>query len=141
MTDRITKTQRSINMSAVRSRGNRSTEGAFLKILKDNKIVGWRRHYKRLQGTPDFVFLKQKTAVFIDGCFWHGCTKCGSYPKTNRKFWKTKIDNNKKRDKRDNSEIKKKGWTILRIWEHEINRKPERALNKLLKVIENNRKE
>jgi DNA mismatch endonuclease (patch repair protein) len=125
-------------MSAVRSIGNRSTELEFLCLLKKNKITEWRRHYKKLRGTPDFVFLKQKTAIFIDGCFWHGCPKCGSYPKTNRKFWKTKIDNNMKRDLKDAREIKSKGWKVLRIWEHEMNKKPERVLNKLLRVLENN---
>jgi DNA mismatch endonuclease (patch repair protein) len=138
MADRITKTQRSKNMSAVRSSGNRSTELEFLQLLKKNKITGWRRHYKKMNGTPDFVFLKCKTAIFIDGCFWHGCPKCGSYPKSNRKFWKTKIDNNRKRDRRDSREVKRKGWAVLRIWEHEMNKRPERVLNKLLIFLINN---
>lgn len=89
--DRISKQQRSINMQAVKSKGNKSTEGAFLKILKDYKIKGWRRHYKKVSGTPDFVFLNKKVAIFIDGCFWHGCKRCNSIPKTNKKFWVKKL--------------------------------------------------
>ena len=107
-------------MAAIRSRGNKSTEIVFLKFLRDHHITGWRRHDKKVEGTPDFVFLKKKIAVFIDGCFWHACKKCSSFPKSNRAFWENKIRTNKIRDKRINSTLRRKGWKVLRIWEHEL---------------------
>lgn len=130
MTDVHTKEQRSRNMSAVKARGNKTTELVFLELLKTNKITGWRRHYKKIYGTPDFAFPKQKVAVFIDGCFWHGC-KCSHLPKTNRAFWKKKIRANKERDKKTNREVQKTGWTVLRVWEHELKNRPDRSIKKL----------
>ncbi len=120
MADRITKSQRSANMAAVKSRGNKSTEQKFLALLKQNKIIGWRRHYKLLDGTPDFAFPKKKVAVFIEGCFWHGCRICYVGPKSNAKFWQTKIMSNQARDKRNHSLLRKKGWKVIRIWEHQL---------------------
>jgi DNA mismatch endonuclease (patch repair protein) len=73
-------------MSLIRGKGNKQTEQALLALLKRDKITGWRRHLP-LPGKPDFAFTKQKVAVFVDGCFWHGCPKCYTRPKTNRKFW------------------------------------------------------
>ncbi len=120
MADIVTKEKRSKIMSAVKGRGNLSTEVAFIKILRKGKITGWRRHYDRVEGRPDFAFPKQKVAIFIDGCFWHGCKKHGTIPKTNVAYWQGKIENNKKRDKLVNKNLKKKGWRVVRIWEHEF---------------------
>lgn len=119
-------------MAAVKSRGNKTTEQKLLVLLRENKITGWRRHYKKLAGTPDFAFPKRKVAVFVDGCFWHGC-ECSSIPKTNRKFWKEKINGNIKRDKLVVSLLRKKGWFPIRIKEHEFknNKIPTNLLNRL----------
>lgn len=124
--DRISIEQRSKNMAAVKSRGNKSTELKLVALFRKNKITGWRRHYKRLKGTPDFAFPKHKLAVFIDGCFWHGC-KQSKLPTSNRSFWKKKITSNKERDRRVNKNIRAKGWKVVRIWEHEI-KEPSRLL-------------
>lgn len=126
MADRITKKKRSENMAAVKGRGNKSTELKLAALFRENKITGWRRHYKRLEGTPDFAFPRRKLAVFIDGCFWHGC-KDSKLPTSNKEFWKKKIASNKKRDWRVNKGIRAKGWKVVRIWEHEMKR-PERVL-------------
>ena len=119
MTDVHTKQQRSKNMAAIRSRGNRSTEAAFLSLLRKNKISGWRRYYN-IEGNPDFAFPKHKVAIFIDGCFWHGCKKCMVKPKSNAKFWEEKIKQNKRRDRDVNKKLKNNGWRVVRIWEHEL---------------------
>jgi len=134
MVDVHTKEQRSCNMAAIKNRGNKSTEIAFLQLLTGKKISGWRRHYKPLIGTPDFVFLKQRIAIFIDGCFWHGCLKCRLEPKTNRKFWRLKIRANKERDKKVNKALREKKWKVLRFWEHQIKKNPE----KVIEIIEKN---
>lgn len=106
-------------MAAIKSRGNTSTEMAFVKLLKQNKITGWRRHVD-LPGKPDFVFRKQRLAIFLDGCFWHCCPKCFQLPKNNRAFWKKKIDQNMLRDGAVRKLLIKKGWRVIRIWEHQM---------------------
>lgn len=132
MADVHTKEQRSRNMAAIKSRGNKTTEQQFLSLLKAAHIHGWRRHYKIL-GKPDFAFPKQKTAVFIDGCFWHGCKSCFQMPKQNQKFWRNKINQNQTRDRLVNKTLKKEGWHVLRIHEHEL-KKPEKVLTKVIRL-------
>ncbi|MFA7231093.1 MAG: very short patch repair endonuclease, partial [Victivallaceae bacterium] len=107
-------------MSRVRSSGNKTTELALIKIFKENKITGWRRKYS-IFGKPDFVFPRQKLAIFVDGCFWHGHDERCRIPMSNREYWISKIERNKKRDKLVNETLKTNGWRVLRIWEHEIN--------------------
>jgi DNA mismatch endonuclease, patch repair protein len=85
----------------------------------------WRRGLRyrlrsRLPGKPDLVFLKQKLAVFVDGCFWHGCPIHSTLPNTNRKFWAAKFEANRARDELVNRTLKGLGWEPVRIWEHEI---------------------
>ncbi|MDR1280534.1 MAG: very short patch repair endonuclease [Opitutaceae bacterium] len=89
MTDIMTRAQRSALMSKVRGAGNRSTELRLMGIFKANRIKSWRRGYP-LPGKPDFVFIKQRLAIFVDGCFWHGCPIHGVHPKQNATFWKNK---------------------------------------------------
>jgi DNA mismatch endonuclease Vsr len=73
-------------MSLIRSRGNRDTELRLITIMRAHGISGWRRHWS-LFGKPDFVFPRLKLAVFVDGCFWHGCPLHATSPKTNAAFW------------------------------------------------------
>ena len=81
---------------------------------------------------PDFVFQKLKVALFVDGCFWHGCPKHGTKPKTNAKFWRDKIAGNMARDKKVNRLLRAKGRAVIRIWQHELSRKNETTLLKRL---------
>lgn len=117
--DTFSKTERSRIMASVKSRKNKSTELRFISILKDNGITGWRRNYP-MTGNPDFVFSRLKIAVFIDGCFWHGCHSHCRMPSSNVKYWNNKIEKNKIRDKQITKALKMKSWKIIRIWEHEI---------------------
>jgi DNA mismatch endonuclease (patch repair protein) len=71
-------------------------------------------------GTPDLVFAAAKLAVFIDGCFWHACPTHYRAPVNNSDFWKAKRDRNAKRDQHVTEHLRSDGWTVLRIWEHEI---------------------
>lgn len=127
MPDVFTKTKRSYVMSRIRSHGNRDTEIALIKFLRANKISGWRRKL-RLQGNPDFVFKSHRIAVFVDGCFWHGCLKHSRPPKSNQSYWTAKIHRNKQRDRAVTRVLRSKGWSVLRIWEHELSRKNESRL-------------
>lgn len=111
--------RRSIIMSCVRSKGNKSTELRFINIMKSHSIVGWRRNYDII-GKPDFVFTNKKIAVFIDGCFWHGCQIHCRLPATNVDYWENKIIKNKQRDRHVTKELKRRGWTVMRFWEHDL---------------------
>jgi DNA mismatch endonuclease (patch repair protein) len=69
---------------------------------------------------PDFVFRARRLAVFVDGCFWHGCPKHGTIPKSNRDFWRAKLLANSRRDRCQRQELRRRGWTVVRIWQHEL---------------------
>lgn len=114
-------------MSLVRGKGNETTELRLIQAFRANDITGWRRGSK-LPGKPDFVFPKLKTAVFVDGCFWHGCPRHGTQPKTRAKFWRDKITGNRACDRRVNRALRERGWTVVRIWEHELRRRDEAKL-------------
>ena len=133
MVDIFSKRQRSDIMSRIRSRGNRSTELEFARLLRAARITGWRRH-QRLPGNPDFVFIKHRLAVFVDGCFWHGCKRCCHTPSSNRNFWEPKILRNRQRDRFVGRTLRKTGWKVLRIWEHEL-KKPDRCLARTLRSL------
>ena len=121
-------------MQAIRAKGNKSTELKLVKLFRENKITGWRRHLP-LPGKPDFTFRKEKLTLFVDGCFWHRCPKCYREPKTNADFWRNKIENNVKRDHKVTNELKQAGWTVVRLWECQL-KKPERFLNRIKKKLE-----
>jgi DNA mismatch endonuclease (patch repair protein) len=76
-----------------------------------------------------------KVAVFVDGCFWHGCAKCYTRPKTNRKFWDKKRADNMARDKRVNLELRRKEWKVVRLWEHSLSNKPDLALRRVVRAL------
>jgi DNA mismatch endonuclease (patch repair protein) len=119
MADWLSREQRSHNMASIRSKGNATTERAFLRLLRNARISGWRRHLS-LPGKPDFVFRSRRLAVFIDGCFWHGCPTCYRLPEDNRPYWKAKVLSNRRRDRRQTRELKSLRWRVLRIWEHSL---------------------
>lgn len=119
MVDVFTTAKRSEVMSKIRSRGNRETELRLASLFRRHHIHGWRRHLP-LTGRPDFAFKRQRIAVFVDGCFWHCCPKCGNMPANNREFWSKKLAANKRRDRKVNRLLSVEGWRVLRVWEHEL---------------------
>ena len=129
MSDVFSKAKRSAVMSRIRSRGNKATELALATFFRRHKITGWRKQLEvRIQKSgarsfkvrPDFIFPKLKLAVFVDGCFWHGCPQHGTQPKGNRAFWKKKFARNIARDRLVNRALRRAGWRVLRIWEHTL---------------------
>ena len=120
MADTFSKEKRTEIMRSIKSKGNKSTELELINIFKKNNIKGWRRNNK-IFGSPDFVFPKSKLAIFTDGCFWHGHDCRNTRPASNTIYWYNKINRNKRRDEKVNNELKKRGWSIIRIWECEIN--------------------
>lgn len=119
MADVFNSLQRSEIMSRVRGRGNKSTELALVRLFRKHGITGWRRN-TRFFGKPDFAFPKLRVAIFVDGCFWHSCPKHQSTPASNRSFWQRKLQRNKARDRLVRRTLKEHGWTVLRIWQHEL---------------------
>lgn len=77
---------------------------------------------RRPRVRPDFVFRAQRVAVFVDGCFWHGCPRHGTRPRQNRKFWDEKIARNRARDRHVTRRLRQLGWTVLRLWECALTR-------------------
>ena len=120
MTDIVTRKERSALMAKVRSKGNRSTEGKVEAALKTAGVKGWKKHPKYVLGRPDFYLSKAKLAVFVDGCFWHACPKCGRLPSSNAEYWTSKIDSNRRRDNRIRRQLRAEGFHVMRIWEHEV---------------------
>lgn len=120
-------------MSAIRGRKNKTTEAVLASLLRRNHIWGWRRHLP-LIGTPDFVFPKQRLILFADGCFWHGCPKDSHRIGNNAAFWRKKLAANKARDRRVTRTLRRMGWRVLRIWEHELVRKNEARLLKRIQL-------
>lgn len=111
-----TDRKRSQMLAAVRSRGNASTELRLAAALRFYGLKGWRRHLP-LPGKPDFAWRKERVAVFVDGCFWHGCPRCYRAPRHNAAFWKAKIESNQRRDRRVSRQLRRMDWRVLRIWE------------------------
>ena len=127
MADILTKKKRSDVMARIRGRGNNDTEVVMVKLLRLHKLNGWRRHVAP-PGEPDFAFHAQRLALFVDGSFWHGCAKHCRMPSSNRDYWLTKIARNKTRDRLVTTVLRKRGWRVIRVWEHELAKKNERRL-------------
>ena len=137
MADVYTRAERSALMAKVRGRGNLTTEEALAKIFRVEGWSGWRRQRAiggrvaagtRFRVRPDFVFAARRLAVFVDGCFWHGCPQHGTRPRGNAAFWRAKFRRNQARDRRDTRRLGRAGWKVLRLWEHELKPKARSAL-------------
>ncbi len=127
MADVFTPQRRSRIMGLVRSTGNASTEQRIARLLRTERITGWRRG-SRMIGSPDFVWRNQRVALFVDGCFWHGCPRHGHTPRSHIAYWASKLARNKSRDRSVARTLRQRGWRILRIWEHELTRKNQTRL-------------
>jgi DNA mismatch endonuclease (patch repair protein) len=119
MTDCFKPEERSRIMARIRSSGNHTTEVRFIRMMRNYRVSGWRRNIK-LPGRPDFVFAKNRVAVFIDGDFWHGNPKKFRLPKSNCAYWQQKILGNRNRDRKITKELKRLGWSVLRFWESSL---------------------
>lgn len=149
MPDVFSKAKRSEVMSLIRSHGNKDTELLLARLMREAGITGWRRH-QRLRASagaaarleivrvrPDFVFRAQRVAVFVDGCFWHGCPRHCRMPRGNAAYWRKKIRGNKARDARVTRALKRAGWKVLRIWECALSRRRSRGtLARLRRALE-----
>jgi len=140
MTDKVTKEKRSDIMSKVRS-SNTTPEIMVRKLLHS---MGYRfRLYRTdLPGKPDIVLTKYKTAIFVHGCFWHGCPKCRHAkirPATNQDYWNDKLDRTLERDRENQCKLRDMGWEVLVIWECETRKKNRDKLSEKIDTFFNNR--
>lgn len=133
MSDTVTPAQRSAIMARVRSSGNQSTELRLIALMRRAGIHGWRRNYP-LPGRPDFVFPALRLAVFVDGCFWHGCPRCYRRPHSRRAYWDAKAQNNRRRDARVRQTLRRRGWHVMRVWEHEL-KDESRLISRLAQMM------
>jgi DNA (cytosine-5)-methyltransferase 1 len=135
MADVLSSVQRAYNMSQIRARDTKP-ELQLRDLMVSSGLWGFEAHPKSILGTPDFYFPEEKFAVFVDGCFWHGCERCFSMPANNRFFWQSKIKTNLERDRRVMQDLRIGGISVLRLKEHEINENPSSVLSKLMKMVQ-----
>lgn len=129
---------RSRTMRAVTATGNTSTEMRMVALLKAAGLKGWRRHLA-LPGRPDFAWPRLRVALFVDGCFWHGCPRCArAMPKTNAEYWSQKVGQNVARDRRAARQLRADGWRVLRVWEHSL-LSPGRIMARVARVLHRKR--
>jgi len=121
-------------MSRIQAK-NTGPEVNLRKLLFAQGIRGYRIHYN-LAGKPDIVFTKKKIAIFIDGCFWHKCPICFQEPETHKEFWLKKIGSNVERDLKNTKQLQGDGWTVLRVWEHDIRNTPDEVIKKIQQYLQ-----
>ena len=153
MAEVFDRAKRSDVMSRIRGRANASTELAMLSAMRTAKVKGWRRHVLmrplvhredlsfvsagkrgRISLRPDFVFHAERLVVYVDGCFWHGCPIHATKPAQNAAFWETKLSKNVTRDSVQTRALEATGWTVLRVWEHEL-AAPKQVVRKLVVAL------
>lgn len=133
MVDKFPKETRSRIMSKIKGKDTKPE----IKLRKSLFSDGYRYRTNKwflIEGCrfkPDMTFPSKKAVIFIDGCFWHKCPSCFKRPMSNKKYWDKKIKDNIDRDKRQNRLLRKNGWLVIRVWEHEVNN----DLKKVKKVI------
>ncbi len=99
---------------------------------------GYRKRFgKALTGNPDIIFTSTKVAIFVDGCFWHGCGRCHDFEKDCNRWWREKIANNEARDRKRRRKLRKLGWHVWRVWEHDLRQMVnfDKTLARLCKML------
>ena len=118
--DSVSPEVRSRVMARVQSRRNRSTEWRVRAALIGAGIRGWKLNAVDILGTPDFIFPVERVAVLVDCCFLQGCSRCNRIPSSNVEYWKQKIQRNKVRDRINSRNLRRQGWRVIRVWEHQL---------------------
>jgi DNA mismatch endonuclease, patch repair protein len=124
--------------SRLMGRVRRSGTAPELDLRRSLHRAGYRYRLdggRGLPGTPDLVFRKLRVAIFVDGCFWHGCRLHGTMPKTNTAFWKAKIIRNQKRDRKVDRSLRELGWIVVRVWEHQLKGELETVVSRVQEVL------
>ena len=135
MTDTFTRAERSEIMRRVKGRDT-SPEVRLRKALWALGVRGWRLDVRTLPGRPDLAFRRAQLAVFIDGCFWHGCPRHCRMPSSNQAYWTRKIERNRERDRAAGRDLRRRGWRALRLWEHQVRRDPAAAAARVARALD-----
>jgi DNA mismatch endonuclease, patch repair protein len=133
MADNMTPEQRSRTMSRIRKTDTKPE--LIIRRLSFSRGLRYRKYSAHLPGKPDLVFASPKVVVFIDGDFWHGWQFDEWEQKLSSKYWRDKIAGNRKRDNEHNSRLRQDGWTVLRIWEHEVEEDAEACVDRIEHAI------
>jgi DNA mismatch endonuclease (patch repair protein) len=118
-------------MSKIRSTGT----GPETKLRHSLGSLNFVYQPRGIFGKPDFANAGARVAVFIDGCFWHRCPRDFVVPKTETGFWLEKIGRNVERDRAVNRELKKQGWRVVRVWEHDVRKSPGGVVARVRKAL------
>ena len=133
--DRISEKRRSYVMSTVKSKGTKF-ETDFIALLNSKTAKSFECNVREIKGKPDIVFMISKVCVFLDSDFWHGW----QYPRwkhlLKNDFWRDKIEKNRVRDKRTTALLRRRGWKVMRVWEHNIKKDAENEISKILELVE-----
>lgn len=132
MADVLTPEQRRHCMSQVRDRDTKP-ELSLRKALWARGLR-YRLRYS-LPGRPDLVFVGARVAVFVDGCFWHGCPDHATQPATNSPFWADKLRANVERDQRVNATLRTLGWEVIRLWQHDVEQRLEASVERVTQAV------
>jgi len=131
--DVFTRKKRSEIMSKIRSKNTKAELLVFRELRK--RKINFQKHYKKVAGSPDIALPRKKLAIFIDGSFWHGYKFKKRKEKLPKKYWVNKIETNMKRDVRDRKILRKKGWKVLKVWEHEVIKSQQKIIGKIIDFI------
>lgn len=133
-TDTLSIKRRSELMSKIRSKDTKF-EKDFVATLRKLIRKKFRTNVASIKGKPDIVFPREKVCIFLDSNFWHGWY----YPRwrhlLKNNFWRKKIENNRKRDRKTAVYLRKNGWVVLRFWEHALKKNPKKAVGKITKIL------
>lgn len=132
MSDNLTPEQRSYCMSRVK--GKNTGLERLVRSELHRRGLRFRKHVKDLPGKPDIVFSKAKVAVFIDGDFWHGY-RFPSWEHKVSDFWKTKISKNRERDRKNHRKLRKMGWKVIRLWQHDLKRDFDGCIARIISAV------
>ena len=132
--DNLTPEQRSFTMSRIRSRDTKPE--LTIRRLVHARGLRFRTHQNGLPGRPDLVFVRARVALFVDGDFWHGW----QFPRWRHKlgpYWRKKIEGNRYRDRRTSNRLRREGWLVIRIWEHDVERDAESCVDRIEEAVRN----
>lgn len=134
MPDNLTAAQRSYCMSRIKGKDT----GLEIRVRSALHKEGlrFRKHVRSLPGRPDVAFIKSKVAIFIDGDFWHGY----GFPSWKQKvseFWVKKISGNRARDRKNHQKLRRMGWTVIRLWQHQLEKNFDSSVQRIISAVEN----
>lgn len=127
--DKFSRQKRKEIMQSIRSKNTKAEVLVFRELRR--RGIYFQKHYKRVIGSPDIALPSKKKAIFIDGDFWHGYRFTELRKRLPRKYWLAKIENNIVRDKKYRAALRRAGWNVLRVWEHELSLRQKTVINQI----------